>query len=89
MARAADQARWLRTFALLAQVYNANRPEGADAIEPLAFYMWGENRPTGPAPPPTEADRAELRQIFPKRTGPQKAATPTNKRGHHGKRKPV
>lgn len=68
MARAADQARWCRTFALLAQMYNANRAEDSEAIDPMQFYMWSQTEARAQCPPPpSESQRAELRDIFPKK----------------------
>ena len=69
MAKAADLAAWCRTFAVLAQLFNANRdPEKSEAIDPMKFYMWSEKQESaGGPPPPTEAERAQLREIFPKR----------------------
>lgn len=65
-AEAADRAQWNRTFAILTQIYNANRPAEADPIEPLMFCPWIDTEPR-PAPPPTEADRKILREFFPPR----------------------
>ena len=69
MARVADRTRWCRTFAVLAQIYDANRAEDSEAIDPMQFYIWGETKSKGSRcpPPPTEAERAEMRQIFPKK----------------------
>jgi len=64
MAEAADRAAWNRTFAVVAQLYNAFRgPKRHEAIDPMQFFPWqrAENRP---APPPTPEERAMLRQAF-------------------------
>jgi len=65
MAEARDRAAWNRTFAVLAQLFNANRdPKKAQPIEPMQFFPWDTAKPRQ-APPPTEADRAALRRAFP------------------------
>lgn len=68
MAKAADVAAWCRTFTIVAQIFNANRdPAKTDPIDLMAYYPWAERtrhlRPT----PPTQAEREELRGLFPKR----------------------
>lgn len=64
--KAVDVLAWNHTAAVLAQIYNVNRPQGARAIDPMQFYPWdktssGSNR----APPPTAEERALLRKAFP------------------------
>ena len=66
MAKASDRAAWCRTFAVLAQMFNVNRGKNSEAIDPMQFYPWPETGSHGSTlPPPTEADRKELRQLFP------------------------
>lgn len=65
MAEARDRARWNRTFALLAQLYNANRnPKRTRPIDPLQFFPW-DKHVQEQAPPPTESDLKMLRKAFP------------------------
>jgi len=67
MAEAADRARWNRTFAVLAQLFNANRdPQKTKPIDPMQFFPWDKG-PKEQAPPPTEEDRKMLRRAFPGR----------------------
>jgi hypothetical protein len=61
MAEAADKARWNRTSALIAQIYNANRPANAKPISPMDFYPWHTERVIEITP---AIDRA-LREVFP------------------------
>jgi hypothetical protein len=63
MAEAADGARWNHTMAVVAQIYNANRGEGAEPIDPMGFYPWKLPEPAA-APPPTAEERAFLKQAF-------------------------
>jgi len=51
MAEAADRAAWNRTFAVLAQIYNANRGEGGEPIDPLQYFPWERPGPQKPKPP--------------------------------------
>ncbi len=65
MAEAADRAAWNRTFAVLAQIYNANRdPKKTEPIDPMQFFPWDKAR-NQQAPPPTAEDRQMLRRAFP------------------------
>jgi hypothetical protein len=50
-----DKLRWNHTFATIA-------PKQLRKL-----YPWKDTKSTCPAPPPTEAEKAVLRQIFPKR----------------------
>ena len=71
MAEARDRVRWNHTFAVLAQVFNANRdPDKTKAIDPLMFYPW-DRRTSERAPPPTDSDRQMLKRAFPGRNKPQ------------------
>lgn len=68
MAKAADLAKWSRTFAVLAQIFNVNRdPKRSDAIDPMKFCPWVERGERTKAAPPTEAERSELKNLFPKK----------------------
>lgn len=68
MAKAADIAKWSRTFAVLAQIFNVNRdPKRSEAIDPLKFFPWVERGERAKAAPPTEAERSELKNLFPKK----------------------
>ena len=65
MAEARDRAGWNRTFALLDQLFNANRdPKTTRPVDPLQFFPW-DKRAQEPAPPPTESDLKMLRKAFP------------------------
>ena len=65
MAEAADRARWNRTMAALAGLYNVNRdPKHSEPIDPMQFFPW-EQSETRNAPPPTAVERAMFRQLFP------------------------
>lgn len=67
MAEARDRAAWNRTMAWLAGLYNVNRdPKKTKAIDPMQFFPWTQPAKEQ-APPPTEADRAMLRHVFPRR----------------------
>ncbi len=67
MAEARDRAAWNRTMAWLAGLYNVHRdPKKTKAIDPMQFFPWGQPQQEQ-APPPTEADRAMLRHVFPRR----------------------
>ena len=66
-AEAADRAHWNRTFSVLTQIYNTNRPTDAEPIPPLDFCPWHDTAEPAQAPPPTEADRRLLREFFPPR----------------------
>ena len=60
MAEVRDRAAWNRTFAVLAQLFNANRdPEKTRAIDPMVFFPWGKRTDEQPASP-----TAEERQIL-------------------------
>ena len=52
MAEVRDRAAWNRTFAVLAQLFNANRdPEKTRPIDPMAFFPWGKQaEEQAPAP---------------------------------------
>jgi len=63
MAEAADKAAWNRTFAVVAQIYNSVREKKAEAIDPMAFYPWAQEKRTN-APPPTKEQDAMLSQVF-------------------------
>ena len=66
MAKASGRAAWGRTFAVLAQMFNANRdPEKSKAINPMQFYPWADQEEKS-APPATPQQLTELRQLFPK-----------------------
>lgn len=66
MAKAAQNAAWCRTFALLAQLFNVNRdPERAKPIDPMQFYAWGESKHGDGVVRSTEETRAEMRGLFP------------------------
>lgn len=68
MAKAADVAAWCRTFAVLAQMFNANRdPEKSDPIDPMQFYPWSKKKRKRKLRPPTDIEREQLRELFPKR----------------------
>lgn len=68
MAKAADLAKWSRTFAVLAQIFNVNRdPKKSEAIDPLKFCPWVERGERAKAAPPTESERSELKKLFPKK----------------------
>jgi len=74
MAKAAQNAAWCRTFALLAQLFNVNRdPERAKPIDPMQFYTWGENKSDGGIVRSTKETRAEMRVLFPGGTRKAKA----------------
>lgn len=65
MAEAKDRAAWNRTFAVLAQIYNANRdPKKTDSIDPMQFFPW-DRQQKEQALPPTPEDREMLRRAFP------------------------
>jgi len=67
MAEAKDRAAWNRTFAVLAQLFNANRdPEKTKPIDPMQFFPW-DRSPKEQASPPTPEDRQMLRRAFPGR----------------------
>jgi len=66
MAKAADRAAWCRTFAVLAQLFNASGVKASDVIDPMQFYPWGENNDSR-LRPPTEMERQQLREFFPKK----------------------
>ena len=69
MAEVRDRAAWNRTFAVLAQIFNANRDsKTTKPIDPLQFYPWGLGT-REQAPPPTEGDRQMLRRAFPGKRG--------------------
>ena len=69
MAEARDRASWNRTFAVLAQLHNANRdPKKTEAIDPMQYFPW--SRPEKQqASPPTAEDRRMLRRAFPGKKG--------------------
>lgn len=73
MAEAKDRAAWNRTFAVLAQICNANRdPKKGKSIDPMQFFPWHDGGSAirgGKAPPPTAEDRAALRLAFPGKKG--------------------
>ena len=65
MAESRDRALWSHTFALLAQLFNANRDaKRTRPIDPLQFFPW-DKQVREPAPPPTESDLEMLRRAFP------------------------
>ena len=65
MAEARDRTAWNRTFALLAQLFNANRDSKTTRpIDPLKFFPW-QQKADEAAPPPTESDLKMLRKAFP------------------------
>jgi len=66
MAESRDRAAWNRTFAMLAGLYNPNRAKGAQPVDPMRFFPWADLQAKGP-PPPSAADRATLRSVFPGR----------------------
>ena len=67
MAEARDRAAWNRTFAVLAQLCNANRnPDHGQAIDPVQFFPWDQGQQKQ-APPPTPEEREMLRRRFPGR----------------------
>lgn len=66
MAKAADRAAWHRTFALLAQIFNASGVKREDLIDPIQFYPWRDAK-ASTLRPPTEQERQELRKLFPKK----------------------
>lgn len=69
MAESRDRAQWNRNFALLAQLFNANRdPKRTRPIDPLQFFPW-DKQVNEPAPPPTESDLEMLRRAFPGKRG--------------------
>ena len=69
MAEVRDRAAWNRTFAVLAQMFNANRdPEKTRAIDPMVFFPWGK-RTEQQAAPPTAEERQMLRRAFPGKRG--------------------
>jgi hypothetical protein len=59
----ADHLAWNRTFALLAQIYNANRPARSSPIDVMKFYPY-KFRHAKPLPP-TPTQLKLLEQIFP------------------------
>lgn len=61
MAKAADVAMWCQTFAIIAQIYNANRGADGEPIDPAKFYRWRDERQSAP---PSEGEREMLRQYF-------------------------
>jgi len=64
MAEAKDRAAWNRTFAVLAQIHNANRdPKKTEPIDPMQFFPWDKAR-NQQAPPPTAEDRQMLRRAI-------------------------
>jgi hypothetical protein len=74
MAKAAQNAAWCRTFAMLAQLFNVNRdPERAKPIDPMQFYTWGESKQGDGVVRSTEETRAEMRVLFPGGTRKAKA----------------
>jgi hypothetical protein len=69
MAEVRDRAAWNRTFAVLAQLFNANRdPEKTRPIDPMVFFPWGKQTEEQ-APAPTDEERQMLRRAFPKKRG--------------------
>ena len=67
MAEACDRAEWNRTFAVMAQMYNANRdPKTTQPVDPMRYYPW-DRAADLPAPPPAAAERERLRRRFPGR----------------------
>jgi len=65
MAEARDRACWNRTFAVLAQLYNANRdPKHSQAIDPVQYFPWDQGQQKQ-APPPTPEERQMLRRRYP------------------------
>ena len=64
MAEARDRAAWNRTCALLAQLYNANRAEGSQPIDPMQFFPWHDESDEAPAPPPTPEQERMLERMF-------------------------
>lgn len=72
MAKSADVAAWCRTFTIVAQIFNANRdPEKTDPIDLMTYYPWSDRRRDRRPAPPTEAQREELRNLFPKSSQPK------------------
>ncbi len=65
MAEARDRADWNRTFAILAQIYNANRdPDKSTPSDPMQFFPWEKPKPAR-ALPATAADVALLKHMYP------------------------
>ncbi len=68
MAEARDRVAWNHTFAILAQIYNANRdPENSEPADPMDFFPWEKPKPAK-TPPATEADIKLLEKMYPPRT---------------------
>jgi len=65
MAEAADRARWNRTQAVLAQIYNANRGKDDPPIDPMKFFPWDKGRSKPKARRITPADDKMLTKLFP------------------------
>ena len=63
MAEARDRYAWNRTFAVLAQLYNVNREQGDEPIQPMKFFPWADGEPA--AKPPTPEQEKMLEEIFP------------------------
>ena len=64
MAEASDRVKWNRTFAVLAQMFNANRdPDKTRPIDPLKFFPWKDKEPAV-LPPPTDAQRVKFRKLY-------------------------
>lgn len=63
MADAADQSRWNHTFAVAAQIANANRGKGDQPINLMRFYPHKTQQPK--ARPMTLEDRETLKKLFP------------------------
>lgn len=59
-----SQAEWAQVWAILAQLYNLSRGPDDPPMDPLKHCPHRDRRSTD-ARPPTEADRAELRKLFP------------------------
>ena len=69
MAEAKDNAAWNRTCALMAKWHNAFSEKDSETIDPMLFYPWALDRQEKNAPPPTEEERAMLREAFPGKKG--------------------
>jgi hypothetical protein len=70
MARAAQNAAWCRTFAVLAQIFNANRDrDKTQPLDPLEFYAWGDNDENKGSQDEVKVqkNRREMRTLFGKK----------------------
>jgi len=64
MAEAADRAAWARTAGMITQLYNLGRGAKDRWRDPYRTCPWVDRRQSKP-PPPSEEDKAWLRQTFP------------------------